>query len=342
MSNFIVPNTFVPGTKARAQDVNENFIAVQDELNLKAEKEGDERQTFMVADATEDNHAITKLQVETAIEEKAEELSEATNYFLTPFIIESGNIDNIFRKPYIMGANGSVLNFYSNIKQGHKPLVLIPANNQPKFEINFQMPTINVANYEDGTYNVFISKDKEPHNYILKNKIYKQKIIPGNNVQNNIHIDTSGAVITAKIYKGTTWEDFNDVHIGTIVVENGRVTSTIQNNFNDNGINVNRVNQAVVDEYYSSGASWYRLWSDGWCEQGGTVTPTAKTGTITLLKSMANASDYTINCQPYYTSSTTIYAVTLPKASKTATSFVWWVNSTSYSFDWTARGYISQ
>ena len=25
MSNFIVPNTFIPGTKAKAQEVNENF-----------------------------------------------------------------------------------------------------------------------------------------------------------------------------------------------------------------------------------------------------------------------------------------------------------------------------
>ncbi|MBR1681126.1 hypothetical protein IJ707_04980 [bacterium] len=342
MSNYIVPNTFVPGTKARAQDVNENFISVQDELNTKAEKEGDERQTFLVADATEDNHAITKLQVETAIEEKAEELSDATNCFLTPFIIESGNVDGIFREPYIIGANKNILNFYTNPLHGHKPMVLIPANNQPKFEINFQLPTIDVSEYEDGTYNVFISKDKVPHNYILKNKIYKQKRIPGNNVQNNIHIDTSGAVITAKIYKGTTWEDFNDVHIGTIVVEGGRITYTKQNNFNDNGLNVNRVNQAVVDEYYSSGSSWYRLWSDGWCEQGGNVVPTAKTGTVTLLKEMTNSSDYSIICQPYYTSSAAIYTVTLLKASKSASGFSWWVNNTSYSFDWTAKGYVSQ
>ena len=69
MSNFIVPNTFVPGTKARAQDVNENFVAVQDELNLKAEKNGDETQTFYVANATHDNEAVNKAQLNSAINE---------------------------------------------------------------------------------------------------------------------------------------------------------------------------------------------------------------------------------------------------------------------------------
>lgn len=41
----------------------------------------------------------------------------------------------------------------------------------------------------------------------------------------------------------------------------------------------------VVVESYSNGTSWYRVWSDGWCEQGG-VTPTGYNGydTITLLK----------------------------------------------------------
>lgn len=41
----------------------------------------------------------------------------------------------------------------------------------------------------------------------------------------------------------------------------------------------------VVVESYSNGTSWYRVWSDGWCEQGG-VTPTGSNGydTITLLK----------------------------------------------------------
>ena len=51
---------------------------------------------------------------------------------------------------------------------------------------------------------------------------------------------------------------------------------------------------AVVVEHYSDGATWYRLYSDGWCEQGG-LTPCGnnKTTTINLLKSYK---DTTFNC----------------------------------------------
>ena len=34
---------------------------------------------------------------------------------------------------------------------------------------------------------------------------------------------------------------------------------------------------------YSSGTSWYRIWSDGWIEQGGRITSAGITS-ITLLK----------------------------------------------------------
>ena len=39
-----------------------------------------------------------------------------------------------------------------------------------------------------------------------------------------------------------------------------------------------------VTEAYKNGTSWYRVWSDGWCEQGGQTGG----GTVTFLKSFAN------------------------------------------------------
>ena len=48
-----------------------------------------------------------------------------------------------------------------------------------------------------------------------------------------------------------------------------------------------------VVETYSNGTSWYRLYSDGWCEQGGYST-TNGTYAISLLKSMANT-DYSVS-----------------------------------------------
>lgn len=51
-----------------------------------------------------------------------------------------------------------------------------------------------------------------------------------------------------------------------------------------------------VKETYNSGTSWYRVWSDGWIEQGGRVTPTASSGTITFLKAFSNT-NFTITSQ---------------------------------------------
>ena len=56
------------------------------------------------------------------------------------------------------------------------------------------------------------------------------------------------------------------------------------------------VEAQVVVETYQNGTSWYRVWSDGWCEQGGTGTNNASTvGTITttLLKAYVDV-NYTI------------------------------------------------
>ena len=44
----------------------------------------------------------------------------------------------------------------------------------------------------------------------------------------------------------------------------------------------------MVIETYSSGDSWYRIWSDGWCEQGGITDRNGNGDTVNLLKTMPN------------------------------------------------------
>ena len=61
-------------------------------------------------------------------------------------------------------------------------------------------------------------------------------------------------------------------------------------------------------ETYVNGTSWYRVYSDGWCEQGG-ETSTVGTQTIMLLKKMKNT-NYdvvkTIKGTSSYTGGTTV------------------------------------
>ena len=68
------------------------------------------------------------------------------------------------------------------------------------------------------------------------------------------------------------------------------VGETVQN---ANLIDAGRIGEQLASlitivETYQNGASWYRVYSDGWCEQGGMVTTTSKTATVTFLKPFIN------------------------------------------------------
>ncbi len=144
MSNFIVPNTFVPGTKARAQDVNENFVAVQDELNLKAEKNGDETQTFYVANATHDNEAVNKAQLDTAINESNNDKVTHT---------ENSPVGSSTRPVYINASGEAIAcnGLDSNIRCTSRTT------------ISSTKPDVVIAQYQSGTsgYRVWASGFKE-------------------------------------------------------------------------------------------------------------------------------------------------------------------------------------
>ena len=295
MSNFLVPNTFVPGTKAKAQDVNENFSAVQNELNLKAEKTGDINQTFTIAPASESHHAITKGQVETIINDSVQELQKD---IATPFCIEQGYTDEN-GNPAIISAEGTVINFNVDDSTTYGSIIACPANNQEKFTVK-NLNSIDVSSYTDGTYNVFVNKEETA--YLLNNTIYVQKSTPVEPTLNCIFEDTSKLPISVKKFNGTEWELFNDVHLGSIVILNGEITTIINQHYNNNWANktatdistASSIRPAVIIENYINENSWYRIFSDGWCEQGG-VNPCKNNAvtTLTLLKTM-KSTNYTI------------------------------------------------
>lgn len=54
---------------------------------------------------------------------------------------------------------------------------------------------------------------------------------------------------------------------------------------------------AYVVTNYKSGKSWYRVWSDGWIEQGGEISDSVVSGNITFLKAFTDA-NYTA-CATY-------------------------------------------
>lgn len=347
MSNFLVPNTFVPGTKAKAQDVNENFSAVQNELNLKAEKTGDINQTFTIAPASENHHAITKGQVETIINNSVQELQKD---IATPFCIEQGYTDEN-GNPAIISAEGTVINFNVDDSTTYGSIIACPANNQEKFTVK-NLNSIDVSSYTDGTYNVFVNKEETA--YLLNNTIYVQKSTPTEPTLNCIFEDTSKLPISVKKFNGTEWELFNDVHLGSIVILNGEITTIVNQPYNDNWANktatevstASSTRPAVIIENYINGNSWYRIFSDGWCEQGGVVSsPNNSVKKIDLLKKYTDTT-YSIftnqqRCAGRDGAGDTIGASAI-SVSQFQVWHGWYGGNCTTNVFWTTRGYLAK
>lgn len=60
------------------------------------------------------------------------------------------------------------------------------------------------------------------------------------------------------------------------------------------------VETPVVVETYKNGKDWYRIYSDGWIEQGGFVNNTTALKTVTLLKPFLDT-NYTVLVTSYHT-----------------------------------------
>lgn len=90
-----------------------------------------------------------------------------------------------------------------------------------------------------------------------------------------------------------------------------------------------------VIETYHNGASWYRIWSDGWCEQGGETTVAGMPGTVTLLKEYRDTS-YLISITPYQDTDNVSHNAGFTSA----------ITTTSFGFrseryiKWETKGYI--
>ena len=278
MGKFIVPNIFVAGTKAKAQEVNENFASIQEELEKKALKEGSKTQTFYVADATEEGQAVSKGQMQNFV-------SETNNSTLTKICSDklslfanSGNTNE--------DGNADLITF------SELELTFLVGNNYPPLKGNIQGENIVISEIENfslsgfanGTYNIFVDKNGEIS--ALSNNIYIQPQEP-TLLLNDIWVDTS--IMPDKIlqFNGTSKVNFEGFFIGKVIIENSEITSVTTMPYNSKAVTiVNQSHNAHIIETYQNEHSWYRVWSDGFVEQGGIVQSMGvkSARTITLLK----------------------------------------------------------
>ena len=109
---------------------------------------------------------------------------------------------------------------------------------------------------------------------------------------------------------------------------------------------INKLNMIryIVEEYHS-GKQWYKIWSDGWIEQGGYVINPSSNETVNLLKPYNNI-NYSVLCQYAMDSNSTGRFLSI--GNKTNSSFLVrtgasnldsWNGGYPVPFYWETKGY---
>lgn len=95
---------------------------------------------------------------------------------------------------------------------------------------------------------------------------------------------------------------------------------------------------AVVVQNYVNGTSWYRVWSDGWCEQGGKVSGAgfSTAVVVTFLKAFANT-DYSPTITNL-SNQTSYIEVACGITSNTKMNVY---GQSGHSLSWEAKGYLA-
>jgi hypothetical protein len=141
-------------------------------------------------------------------------------------------------------------------------------------------------------------------------------------------LDTSDKTTLETSIAGKADKDLSNLTSGlsnTICITAATTTSTASS-----------ATPAVVVENYVNGTSWYRVYSDGWCEQGGYQ---ASGQLITFLKPFAD-SNYSLTAVP--DGGTNIgSATTLNSYNKTSSGVYFTTASNSYAVWWRAEGYLA-
>lgn len=228
MTDYLTLTEFIPGTKAKAQEVNANFSAIKDALANKAALAGDSAQTFAVADATQSSHAVNKGQ----LDDLSDDLSAEINKSGTRFCVKSGNITA--GKGDLFSYSGLVVT--PRIGGAFANLVMSDYKGNNTTISSVAPSTLNLTGNSNGTYNIFISSTGGL--YILNNTIYRQATRP-TMVVNDIWLDTSKDSFACIKYSGTTDVEFLDVPLGKVTISGGTISAIETFAFNQNGYNVN-------------------------------------------------------------------------------------------------------
>lgn len=226
MTNYLTLTEFVPGTKAKAQEVNANFTALKDAVNARALLNGDNLQAFNVADATLNTHAINKGQLDAATNASNTKMDNLLNRFC----LKSGNITS--GDADLLSYAGTTLSFKIG---GSYPSVIWNSANGTQETIS---SLANITGFStNGTY--FIIKELGVANAIsTSSKITQGKAFPASPSDGDYHCLEETYLKTYKRIGGA-WVETQYIQLGTLTVSGNVITAVTTTPYLQNGYNIN-------------------------------------------------------------------------------------------------------
>jgi len=155
--------------------------------------------------------------------------------------------------------------------------------------------------YNTGTFNFDFTAEKEIKALKLEHTanvssvtayMWRIAIKPKRVPKNSLWLKTDKEPIASYKLVNNEWTPYSGIPLGRTYIEDNKIISLLTFPFNQNGFNINSESwpfdvAIYVKESWRSGDSWYRIWSDGWVEQGGLSTATSADIQISLFVYMS-------------------------------------------------------
>ncbi len=148
---------------------------------------------------------------------------------------------------------------------------------------------------------------------------------------------SNGLYIYMVVGNTSTWTGMTDVvNQGMTLLD--QLNTGIMTRVNVDGSNAQF---PYVTEVYRNGTSWYRVYSDGWCEQGGVVSATTSQTTITLLKTYSDTNYQGHVTERASTANTNVQSNCRFYPYSTSEAVVYSGLAAGVSCQWVAFGYVN-
>lgn len=222
--SFNIPNVFIAGKKAVADEVNENFETIKDEINSQQAKIATLGETV-----EEFNKSLNG--------GLRDELTTLIKNSKSLFCANKGNVDSEGDADLLTIDNlvpNQIVFKVSTDDGDFTPLYL--TNVFGTSVIKTTSSSINMNDKVDGLYIVYAKIDGEP--YATISTLTKSKKKPEMEA-GDVWLDISGNPIVAKTYNGISYSDFKDIPIGEAVIEDGVLVSVKTYPYNQNGFDIN-------------------------------------------------------------------------------------------------------